>query len=129
MEWYLKVLKNYVGFSGRARRKEYWMFVLFNIIFAVVAMILDNVLGLASKEYGYGPIYGLYALAVFLPGLAVSVRRLHDIGKSGWWLLIALIPIVGAIMLIIWDVREGERGDNRFGPDPKSGEGMAATVA
>lgn len=129
MEWYLKVLKNYVGFSGRARRKEYWMFVLFNIIFAVVAMILDNVLGLASKEYGYGPIYGLYALAVFLPGLAVSVRRLHDIGKSGWWLLIALIPIVGAIMLIIWDVREGERGDNRFGPDPKAGEGMAATVA
>ena len=129
MEWYLKVLKNYVGFSGRARRKEYWMFVLFNIIFAVVAMILDNVLGLASKEYGYGPIYGLYALAVFLPGRAVSVRRLHDIGKSGWWLLIALIPIVGAIMLIIWDVREGERGDNRFGPDPKAGEGMAATVA
>ena len=129
MEWYLKVLKNYVGFSGRARRNEYWMFVLFNIIFAVVAMILDNVLGLASKEYGYGPIYGLYALAVFLPGLAVSVRRLHDIGKSGWWLLIALIPIVGAIMLIIWDVREGERGDNRFGPDPKAGEGMAATVA
>ena len=105
------------------------MFVLFNIIFAVVAMILDNMLGLASKEYGYGPIYGLYALAVFLPGLAVSVRRLHDIGKSGWWLLIALIPIVGAIMLIIWDVREGERGDNRFGPDPKAGEGMAATVA
>ena len=129
MEWYLKVLKNYVGFSGRARRKEYWLFVLFNIIFAVVAMILDNMLGLASKEYGYGPIYGLYALAVFLPGLAVSVRRLHDIGKSGWWLLIALIPIVGAIMLIIWDVREGERGDNRFGPDPKAGEGMAATVA
>ena len=129
MEWYLKVLKNYVGFSGRARRKEYWMFVLFNIIFAVVAMILDNMLGLASKEYGYGPIYGLYALAVFLPGLAVSVRRLHDIGKSGWWLLIALIPLIGAIVLIIWDVREGDRGDNRFGPDPKAGAGMAATVA
>ena len=129
MDWYLNVLKNYVGFSGRARRKEYWMFVLFNVIFAVVAMILDNVLGLASKELGYGPIYGIDALAMILPSLAVAARRLHDIGKSGWWLLIALIPIVGAIMLIIWDVREGERGDNRFGPDPKSGEGMAATVA
>ena len=129
MDWYLNVLKNYVGFSGRARRKEYWMFVLFNVIFAVVAMILDNVLGLASKELGYGPIYGIYALVMILPSLAVAARRLHDIGKSGWWLLIALIPIVGAIMLIIWDVREGERGDNRFGPDPKAGEGMAATVA
>ena len=129
MEWYLKVLKNYVGFSGRARRKEYWMFVLFNVIFAVAAMILDNVLGLASKELGYGPIYGIYALAMILPSLAVAARRLHDIGKSGWWQLIALIPIIGVIVLIVWYVREGDHGDNAYGPDPKAGEGTSATVA
>ena len=129
MDWYLKVLKNYVGFSGRARRKEYWMFVLFNIIFAVVAMILDNVLGLASKESGYGPIYMLYGLATLLPGLAVSVRRLHDIGKSGWWLLLAFIPLIGAIVLIVWAAREGDHGDNAYGSDPKAGEGAAATAA
>ncbi|MBT3819593.1 MAG: DUF805 domain-containing protein, partial [Lentimicrobiaceae bacterium] len=87
MNWYLAVLKNYAGFSGRARRKEYWMFTLFNIIFAIVAMILDNVLGIAMAEIGYGPLYGLYALAMLIPGLAVSVRRLHDVGKSGWMLL------------------------------------------
>ncbi len=129
MDWYLNVLKNYVGFSGRARRKEYWMFVLFNVIFAVVAMILDNVLGLASKELGYGPIYGIYALVMILPSLAVAARRLHDIGKSGWWQLIALIPIVGVIVLIVWYATNGESGDNRFGSDPKAGEGAAATVA
>ncbi len=129
MEWYLKVLKNYVGFSGRARRKEYWMFVLFNVIFAIVAMVLDNVLGLASKELGYGPIYGLYALAMILPSLAVAARRLHDIGKSGWWQLIALIPIIGVIVLIVWYATDGDRGDNAYGPDPKAGEGTAATVA
>ena len=129
MDWYLKVLKNYVGFSGRARRKEYWMFTLFSVIFAVVAMILDNVLGLASKEIGYGPIYGLYALAVLLPSLAVSVRRLHDTDRSGWWLLIALIPFLGGIVLLVFMVLEGNHSDNRFGPDPKAGEGAAATVA
>ncbi len=120
MNWYLKVLKNYVGFSGRARRKEYWMFVLFNIIALIIAMVLDRVLGLASEQYGYGPIYALYALAVLLPGLAVGVRRLHDTDKSGWWLLLALIPILGAIVLLVFFVIEGTHGDNRFGPDPKA---------
>ena len=129
MDWYLNVLKNYVGFSGRARRKEYWMFVLFNVIFAVVAMILDNVLGLASKELGYGPIYGIYALVMILPSLAVAARRLHDIGKSGWWQLIGLIPLIGAIVLIIWFATDGEHGDNAYGADPKAGEGAATTVA
>ena len=121
MNWYLKVLKNYVGFSGRARRKEYWMFTLFSVIFAVAAMILDNVLGLASKDIGYGPIYAVYALALILPSIAVAARRLHDIGKSGWWQLIGIIPLIGAIVLIVWLVREGEHGDNAYGPDPKAG--------
>jgi len=129
MDWYLKVLKNYVGFSGRARRREFWMFQLFNAIFLVAAMVLDNVLGLASKDLGYGPIYGLYALVLLLPSIAVAARRLHDIGKSGWWQLIAIIPIIGVIALIVWYVREGDHVDNAYGPDPKAGEGAAATVA
>jgi len=94
MNWYLKVLKQYADFSGRARRKEYWMFVLFNMIFAIVAMILDFVLGIAI---GYSPLYVLYALAMLIPGLAVAVRRLHDVGKSGWMTLIAFIPLIGSI--------------------------------
>lgn len=118
MNWYLKVLKNYAVFSGRARRMEYWMFVLFNVIFAIIAMILDNVLGLAIKDVGYGPIYILYALATLLPGLAVGVRRLHDIGKSGWYLLLGLIPCVGGIILLVFAVTAGDVGENEYGPDP-----------
>lgn len=122
MNWYLAVLKNYAGFSGRARRKEYWMFTLFNMIFVIVAMILDNVLGIAIEGVGYGPIYGLYALAVLIPGLAVSVRRLHDVGKSGWMILIALIPIVGAIWLLVLMVTDSNLGENEYGPNPKDAQ-------
>ena len=82
MNWYLTVIKKYATFSGRARRKEYWMFFLFNIIFSIAAIVLDNVLGIAIGSVGYGPIYILYVLAVLLPSLAVSVRRLHDVGKK-----------------------------------------------
>lgn len=118
MNWYLEVLKKYAVFSGRARRKEYWFFVLFNAIFAIAAMILDNILGLAIEDVGYGPFYILYALATIVPGLAVSVRRLHDIGKSGWYILLAIIPCVGAIILLIFDLTPGDPGDNEYGPDP-----------
>jgi uncharacterized membrane protein YhaH (DUF805 family) len=121
MNWYLKVLKQYADFNGRARRKEYWMFVLFNIIFAIVAMLLDNMLGMSiSPEVPYGPIYILYGLALFIPGLAVAVRRLHDIGKSGWMILVALIPLIGGIWLLILLVKEGDSGSNEYGPDPKN---------
>ena len=120
MNWYLAVIKNYVGFSGRARRKEYWMFTLFNIIFAVIAIVLDNVLGLAIKEVGYGPIYLIYVLATLLPGLAVSVRRLHDTNKSGLYLLLAFIPCVGGIILLVFMATEGDAGDNQYGPNPKA---------
>lgn len=119
MNWYLKALKQYVDFSGRARRKEYWMFVLFNLLFAIAAMILDNVLGIAIEGIGYGPLYGLYSLVVLVPGLAVGVRRLHDVGKSGWMLLIALIPLVGAIWLLVLLVTDGEPGTNKWGTNPK----------
>ena len=119
MNWYLKVLKQYADFSGRARRKEYWMFALFNLIFAIVAMILDNILGIAIDGVGYGPLYGLYILAVLIPGLAVAVRRLHDVGKSGWMILIALIPLIGAIWLLVLMVTDSNPGENQYGQNPK----------
>jgi len=119
MNWYLKVLKQYADFQGRARRTEYWMFVLFNLIFAIVAMFLDRTIGTTLGGLPYGVIYILYALAVLVPSLAVGVRRLHDIGKSGWMLLVSLIPIIGAIWLLILFVTEGNTGENKYGPNPK----------
>jgi len=113
MNWYLSVLKKYVTFSGRARRTEYWMFTLFNIIFSIVAGVLDVVLGL-------GFINLLYTLAVLLPAIAVGVRRLHDTDRSGWWMLIGLIPLIGAIVLLVFFCLEGEKQENRFGADPKA---------
>lgn len=127
MSYYLKVLKNYVNFKGRARRKEYWMFVLFNMIAAIIAMILDNVfhtgftMDVQGMEVplGYGWIYCIYALAIILPSLAVFVRRMHDIGKSGWWFFITLIPLVGAIWMLVLLCKAGDVGDNNYGSDPK----------
>lgn len=119
MNWYLAVLKNYAGFSGRARRKEYWMFVLFNMIFIIIASILDNILGTTVGVLPYGVFYFLYVLAVFVPGLAVAVRRLHDVGKSGWMMFIVLIPLVGAIWLIVLMVTDSVSGENEYGLNPK----------
>ena len=118
MDWYLAVLKNYATFSGRARRKEYWMFALFNFLFAIAAMVVDNILGI-SFVTGYGPVYLLYVLAMLIPGLAVAVRRLHDVGKSGWFMFIALIPIIGGIWLLILMCTEGVAGANQYGENPK----------
>ena len=120
MNWYLEVMKKYAVFSGRARRKEYWFFILFNMIFAIVAMILDNVLGIAIEGLVYGPIYILYGLAILLPNLGVLVRRLHDVGKSGWFFFITLIPIVGVIWLLVLLCRDGVQEENQYGPNPKS---------
>ncbi|MFO3795686.1 MAG: DUF805 domain-containing protein [Anaerolineales bacterium] len=119
MKWYIAALKKYAVFNGRARRKEYWMFVLFNIIFSIVAVVLDNLLGTASKDLGYGVIYSLYSLAVLLPGLAVTVRRLHDVGKSGWWIFISLVPIIGGIWLLVLLATDSQPGENEYGPNPK----------
>lgn len=114
MQWYLEVLKKYVVFSGRARRKEYWFFMLFNAIISLVLGVIDGAIGADVSILG-----GLYALAVFLPSLAVTFRRLHDTDRSGWWLLISLIPLVGAIVLLVFMCLDGNRGQNRFGADPK----------
>jgi uncharacterized membrane protein YhaH (DUF805 family) len=127
MEWYLKVLKNYGDFRTRSRRKELWMFTLFNIIFAIVASIVDNVLGttfkidvgMGEQSIGYGYVYLLYALITLVPGLAVGVRRLHDVGKSGWFMLIILIPFIGAIWLLVLYCTDGQLQPNKWGPNPK----------
>lgn len=128
MNWYLKVLRQYADFNGRARRKEFWMFFLFNLIFSVAAMILDNVLGIAWEKIGYGPLYVIYGLAVFLPNLAVTVRRLHDVGKSGWWIFISLIPLIGAIWLLVLMVTDGNPGNNEYGPNPKEEPEITPTI-
>lgn len=120
MNWYLTVLKKYATFSGRARRKEYWMFLLFHILFLIVASIIDNIAGTTMSNSPYGLIYILYGLFIFMPSLAVSVRRLHDINKSGWWIFISLIPLIGGIWLIVLQATEGDSGSNEYGNDPKS---------
>ena len=120
MNWYLKVLQQYTDFSGRARRKEYWMFFLFNMIFAFCAAIIDNILGLKFDQNSpYGFLYIVYGLFMFLPGLAVLVRRLHDVGKSGWWYFIAFIPILGAIWLLVLLATDSNPGSNEYGANPK----------
>ncbi|WML48330.1 DUF805 domain-containing protein [Neobacillus sp. PS3-34] len=113
MQWYLNVLKNYTGFSGRARRKEYWMFFLVNAIISIVLSILQSVADLNNL------LTGLYSLAVLLPSIAVGIRRLHDTGRSGWWLLIALIPIVGGIILLVFTCQDSQENENQYGPNPK----------
>jgi len=124
MEWYLKVLNNYRDFNGRARRKEYWMFVLYNIMVSVIAMVLDNIFGIAWENFGYGPFYITYGLVIIVPNIAVLIRRLHDIGKSGWMLLIALIPFIGIFWLLFLLVTDSSPGENEYGANPKEVQSM-----
>jgi uncharacterized membrane protein YhaH (DUF805 family) len=119
LSWYLEALKKYAVFSGRSRRKEYWYFVLFNIIVAIVLAGIDALLGTRSSYAGAGLLSGIYGLAILIPSLAVTVRRLHDIDRSGWWIFINLIPLIGAIVLLVFAVSEGTLGNNRYGPNPK----------
>lgn len=114
MHWYLTVLKKYAVFSGRAQRAEYWYFVLFNVIISIALNIVGSILGDDNGVLGT-----LYTLAVLIPCLAVSVRRLHDTGRSGWMLLIGLIPIIGTIWLFVLMVLDSNPGDNKYGPNPK----------
>lgn len=119
MNWYLSVLRNYFAFQGRARRKEYWFFLLFNFIFLAILSVLDNSTGTFNPDSGYGLLSGIYTLAVFIPSLAVSVRRLHDTSRSGWWLLISLIPLIGFIVLLIFMLQNSTPGQNQYGANPK----------
>lgn len=119
MNWYLQVLKKYAVFNGRARRSEYWYFVLFNLIVSIVLGIVDGITGGYSPEAGIGLLGGIYTLAVLIPSIAVSVRRLHDTERSGWWLLIAFIPLIGAIVLLVFMVQDSKPGSNKYGENPK----------
>ena len=119
MNWYLDVLKKYAIFTGRSRRKEYWMFFLFNILISIALSVADMALGLADSETGSGPISLVYSLAVFIPSIAVGIRRLHDVDRSGWWTLVIFVPLIGLILLLYWFCKDGTPGDNRFGPNPK----------
>lgn len=114
MDWYLKVIKNYVGFTGRARRKEYWMYCLFYIIIAIVIGVVERVAGMGTM------LSSLYSLALLLPSIAVSIRRMHDTGRSGWWVLINLIPILGWLIFLFFTVQDSEPGSNDWGPNPKA---------
>ncbi|MEN8119313.1 MAG: DUF805 domain-containing protein [Bacteroidota bacterium] len=113
MEWYLKVLKQFADFNGRARRKEFWMFVLINFGISIVLGIID------SAVFGSQVLGGIYSLGILVPAIAVGVRRLHDIGKSGWMYLVILIPLVGIIWLIVLWAQDGVAGENEFGFNPK----------
>lgn len=114
------VFKNYANFNGRARRSEFWFFALFNLIIYLVASVINYLIAGSSDTTSIiGIIYLLYSLATILPSLAVSWRRLHDIGKSGAYILFILIPLVGWIFLLAWFVKDSDMGENRFGPNPK----------
>jgi uncharacterized membrane protein YhaH (DUF805 family) len=119
MNWYLEVLKKYAVFSGRARRKEYWFFVLFNIIIGLALTFIDFSTGLYDVESEIGLLSSLYSLAVLVPSIAVTIRRLHDTSRTGWWFLIAFVPIIGVIVLLVFMVFDSTLGDNQYGPNPK----------
>ena len=126
----------YVTFSGRARRSEYWWWILFTIIGQAVFGIVDRMLfgsqvvqvGEMMVEAQTGPIGGIFSLAILLPGISVMVRRLHDTGRSGWWFWINLIPLIGWIIFLFWMIKAGDAGDNEYGFDPlaRGGYGVSS---
>ena len=136
MDWMLMPLRRYADFSGRSRRKEYWMFTLFILlVYAVLGVLLFAGFDFAAMNGGGDPqispigwialsLFGIFALAIFIPALAVIVRRLHDQDKSGWFILLQFIPYIGGIIILIFMCIEGTKGENRYGPDPK-GENIA----
>ena len=120
MNYFIDCLtKKYACFSGRARRKEYWLFVLFNLIASIIIGVIAGVLAGATGVGAFSYLGSIYSLAVLIPGFAVLFRRLHDTGRSGWWWLIAFIPIIGVIVLIVFCCLDSQPGENQYGPNPK----------
>ena len=120
MKWFIKCFKQYFDFRGRARRKEYWYFSLFLIIFSIIADWSARILGMLVGSYKvYLVLSLLFCIATLIPSISVSVRRLHDIGRRGWWLLLCLVPIIGWIWLIVWACFDSKKGENKWGPNPK----------
>jgi uncharacterized membrane protein YhaH (DUF805 family) len=119
MNWYLTVLKKYAEFSGRARRKEYWMFALMNFLISILISIVGAVIGDTDGLIAVS-LSGVYALFIFIPSLAVTVRRLHDTNKSGWWILITLVPLIGGLVLLIFMIMDSDPNTNAYGANPKA---------
>lgn len=119
MNWYLAVLKKYAVFQGRARRQEYWYFFLFNIVIAIALGMLDGILDTPGTPES-GLLSTLYSLAILVPSIAVGVRRLHDSGRKGWWMLIGLLPLIGALVLLYFFIQDSQPGSNEYGENPKN---------
>jgi uncharacterized membrane protein YhaH (DUF805 family) len=120
LDWALMPLKRYADFSGRSRRKEYWFFALGVFVVAILLSIIEGMAGLSGMVAGaYGPLTAIFFLAIIVPAIAVQVRRFHDQDKSGWWVLIGLVPLIGGLVVLVFMFLEGTKGPNRFGPDPK----------
>ena len=118
MNWYLLALKKYADFKGRSRRSEYWYFVLFNILAVMAIAMISGILSSIIGDAAFG-LTAIYYIGIIIPSLAVAVRRLHDTGRSGWWYLIGLIPIIGGIVLIVFFCEDSKPGSNQWGPNPK----------
>jgi uncharacterized membrane protein YhaH (DUF805 family) len=127
MEWALMPLRKYADFTGRARRKEYWLYTLLLIVALYAVIFVESMVGLGGMFLTYGALSLLLMLGTLIPSIAVGVRRLHDTGRSGWWMLIALVPLIGGIVLLIFMVLDGTRGPNEYGADPKE-TGAARTA-
>lgn len=125
MNYFINAFKNYAVFSGRATRKEFWMFVLFH---SIVVVVLSLIGGMMLGDNA-GVLVGIYGLAAFIPYLALTVRRLHDTGKSGWWILISLVPFIGAIVLLVFLVTDSQPGNNQYGANPKGIAGVPTAPA
>ncbi|MDG2272356.1 MAG: DUF805 domain-containing protein [Halioglobus sp.] len=121
MNWYLQVLNKYTQFDGRSRRKEYWMFILINMVISFILTFVDRLTGTLNPDVGLGLLSGIYTLAVLIPSIAVACRRLHDTGKSGWWLLILIVPLIGWLVLVIFFVQDSQTEENQYGVCPKRG--------
>ncbi len=119
MNWYLEVLKKYAVFNGRSRRKEYWYFILFSCLIIIVLAVIDSATGTFSAEYRVGLLGGIYSLAILIPTIAVTVRRLHDQNGTGWWLLFFLVPYYGPFALLVIMSQDSNSGENRYGLNPK----------
>ncbi len=120
MKWFIKCFKHYFDFKGRARRKEYWMFTLFCFIFSIIIELVGTGLGMLVGSYLlYNILSWGFVIITLIPSISVSFRRLHDIGKSAWWLLLNLLPIIGWIWLLVWSCFDSQKGENKWGPNPK----------
>ncbi|MCX7035314.1 MAG: DUF805 domain-containing protein [Proteobacteria bacterium] len=119
MQWLKEVIAKYATFRGRARRREYWRYILYYVIAFVALVLVDMLTGTFNMESQLGFLSGLFLLFMLIPSVAVAVRRLHDTERSGWWVLLALLPLIGQLVLLFFFIQEGDEGDNAYGPDPK----------